>query len=194
MLLDIIERISFYAILHRIDVDLAATKKSAGCPYCGGRLDQASYIRKPRGGPDDIPEQCSIRLSLCCSRDGCRRRTLPPSSLFFGRRVYWGGVLLVLVTLRQQRIEGRSAGQLCRRFGVARSTLARWMAYFREEFPISPLWQRLRGRVKVTVGNARLPGDLVEFFVASQGQAYSGLVACLKLLASGWTCDCEHVP
>ena len=37
-----------------------------------------------------------MRLSFCCGREGCRRRVLPPSVLFWGRRVYWAAVVLVV--------------------------------------------------------------------------------------------------
>ena len=36
-------------LLPRIDSDLAASARAAGCPACGGRLDVANYPRKPRG-------------------------------------------------------------------------------------------------------------------------------------------------
>jgi hypothetical protein len=133
-------------------------------------------------------------LSLCCSREGCRGRKLPPSTLFFGRRVYWSVVVLVVVTLRQQRGKGHSIASLCRRFGVYRSTVARWMAYFREEFPSTPWWQRLRGQVGTQVRNDRLPGQLIGQFVAVHGDGEAGLVACLRFLATGWTTGSEHEP
>ena len=194
MLLDLVSRITLFNLLRRIDEDLAAAVKAQRCPQCGARLDYARYRRKPRGGPDDIPEECCVRMSLCCSRKGCRSRSLPPSTLFFGRRVYWSVVLFVVVTLRQQRTEGYSIANLCRRFGVARSTVVRWMAYFREEFPTTPWWQRLRGQVGTQVRNERLPGQLLAHFVAVHGDGEAGIVAFLRFLATGWTAGSEHEP
>jgi hypothetical protein len=86
-------------------------------------------------------------LGLCCDREGCRERVLPPSVLFWGRRVYWGVVLLVVTALRQQRLEGFTAQRVQDLFGIRRPTLNRWMRYFREIFPRSGSWQRVRGRV-----------------------------------------------
>jgi hypothetical protein len=83
-------------LLHCIDIDLAKEQQLAGCPYCGGPLHHSSYQRKPRGGPDSIPDEYLVRLSLCCGREDCWRRTLPPSSLFMGRRVCWRCVISAL--------------------------------------------------------------------------------------------------
>ena len=60
-----------------------------------------TYMRKPRGGPEDLPEKFFVRYSLCCGRRGCRKQTLLPSVLFMGWRVYWANVILVVVTPRQ---------------------------------------------------------------------------------------------
>jgi hypothetical protein len=103
MLSELLQKVSLFRLLYQIDLDLANQQRQCGCPYCGGRLDRAGYERKPRGGPPGIPEQYLIRHSLCCSQADCRRRSLPPSCLFMGRRVYWGCVILVVMALRQNR-------------------------------------------------------------------------------------------
>ena len=43
----------FFDLLYALDRDLADQTRSQGCP-CGGRLDQAHYPRKPRGGPANL--------------------------------------------------------------------------------------------------------------------------------------------
>lgn len=143
MLLGVIQRVSFFLLLQRFELDLEEGSRAAGCPRCGGRLHRAPYARKPRGGPRDLPEAVCVRLSLCCAEAGCRARVLPPSCLFLGRHVYWAGVILALVTLRQQRVDGRDAARLRRQVGVSRATLARWLSWFREEFSVTPWWRRL---------------------------------------------------
>jgi hypothetical protein len=183
MLTELLQRISLFHLLRTIDVDLAREQREARCPHCGGPLHQANYRRKPRGGPETIPEAYLIRESLCCGREGCRKRTLPPSCLFMGRRVYWGCVILVVLALRQQRPEGASAGKLQRLFAIPGKTLARWFAYFREEFPISANWKRLRGRVMPSVDNLRLPGSLLECFLERAESAQEALLGCLRFLA-----------
>lgn len=182
---DLASRVTLFRLLHRIDLDLAQAYQAERCPHCGGRLDRAPYVRKPRGGPVTIPEEYEVRQSLCCSRAGCRKRRLPPSCLFWGRRVYWGPVLILVVTLRQQQPESHSANRLRQRFGVSRQTLVRWMAYFREVFPSSSWWQRLRGRVSPVVRHDRLPSSLLEVIVDVVGSAEQALVNGLCFLAAG---------
>ena len=154
MLLELLQKANLFHLLHQIDLDFSEQHRRQGCPYCGGPLHRASYERKPRGGPETIPEAFCIRLSLCCGRRDCRRRSLPPSCLFMGRRVYWGAVVLVVITLRQQRCSGASASKLRNLLDISHKTLVRWMRYFREAFPTSSQWQRLRGLVPATVGNS----------------------------------------
>lgn len=44
---------SFFELLYDLDCDLAEEARAQGCP-CGGRLHQAHYPRKPRGGPVEL--------------------------------------------------------------------------------------------------------------------------------------------
>jgi hypothetical protein len=184
MLSELLEKASLFHLLHVIDTDLAICKRQEGCPYCGGPLHQANYRRKPRGGPP-VPEHYCIRRSLCCGREGCRRRCAPESCLFMGRRVYWRCVVLVVMALRQRRPDGSSAGQLVRLFGISRKTLKRWFDYFREAFAQSREWQRVRGRLNPCVTNERLPATLLDYCIESSQDAQSGLVVCCRLLAVG---------
>jgi len=183
MLSDLLQDVSLFRILHQIDRDLAESCRQARCPYCQGSLHSAPYFRKPRGGPEKIPEEYLQRFSLCCGQEGCRRRVLPPSCLFMGRRVYWQAVILVVMTLRQSKSNGIGANQLMRMFSIPRKTIARWINYFRDEFAASRKWLRLRGRVDGSVGNKDLPGGLVEHFLSHCGSAADGLVACLHFWA-----------
>ena len=112
MLTELVEKVSLFRILHRIDTDLCNQHRQKGCPYCGGPLHQSNYERKPRGGPDNIPDEYLIRQSLCCGRPECRRRALPQSCLFMGRRVYWGCVILVVMAFKQNRPHAASARKI----------------------------------------------------------------------------------
>jgi hypothetical protein len=102
-----------------------------------------------------------------------------------GRRVYWGAVVVVVVALRQQRLVGFSANKVRKLFGISHRTLVRWMRYFREVFPRSAHWQRLRGLVSAAVINAELPSALVMHFIGIQRRQEQGLIACLCFLAVG---------
>ncbi len=152
-------------------------------PFCGGPLHQATYQRKPRGGPPKIPEEYTLRLSLCCGREGCRRRILPLSVMFWGRRVYWGAVIIVVCALGQQRTEGYSAGKVQELFGVPRLTLKRWLAYFREIFPQTQVWQLLRGRFMPPVEADSIPSAVLKRLGLSRGDPEIILIRCMCLFA-----------
>ena len=153
-------------------------------PYCAGPLHRGAYVRKPRGGPADLPEAVAVRLSLCCGREGCRRRVLPPSVLFWGRRVYWAAVVLVLTALREGRVEGITADHLRARFGVTRRTLTRWRRYFREHFPQTVTWRQLVSRFWPPVPATAVVADVLGRFIRARGDPEQGLVACLVALGS----------
>lgn len=184
MLAELVQKVRLFHLLHRIDIDLANQMQQGRCPYCNGPLHYSNYTRKPRGGPDKIPDEYLMRFSLCCGSAQCRRRSLPPSCRFMGRRVYWGGVILVVMTLKQNRPHGASARRLQELFEVTPQTLKRWMAYFRDEFPVSTQWQRLRGRLASTVSNHDLPSALVHYFLKNFQTPQQALIACLQFLAS----------
>ena len=183
MLTELVKKASLYLLLNKIDHDLAIECRNKGCPYCGGVLHQANYERKPRGGPIDLPDEVCIRQSLCCSVEGCRHRQLPPSTLFIGRRVYWSLVILIVMTLRQNRPEGKSTIGLMRRFKITRKTLFRWICYYRDIFPHGDQWKILRGKIGILVRNSFLPGDLVDYFIENSRDYEDGVVRCLKFLA-----------
>lgn len=185
MLPELLRCVSLFTVLHRIDRDLAEQTRRTGCPYCQGPLHNAPYLRKPRGGPADMPEEYQRRLSLCCGRQDCRRRVLPPSCLFMGRRVYWQLIILVVMTLHQGRSTGYSINRLMRTFAVPRKTIVRWIGYFRDGFAKTPLWQRLRGRISSLVSDQGLPCGLVCHFLDHHDSAEQAMLACLRFLASG---------
>lgn len=154
---------SFWLFLFSIDQDLAESSRKQACP-CGGRLHRANYLRKPRGGPDDLPEQYRQRLSFCCDRDGCRRRVTPPSVRFLGRKVYLGAVVVLVAAMRQGPTP-RRVRELSELFGADRRTIARWQVFWQEHFPQTPFWKVARGRLVPTVEIATLPRSLLEAFV-----------------------------
>jgi hypothetical protein len=159
-------------------------------PYCGGPLHQAYYERKPRGGPSDLPEQYSIRMSLCCGTEGCRKRTLPPSVLFWERRVYWGVVILVLVALREGRTKGATAARLQQLFGVSRFTLTRWLRYFHQIFPSTNTWRLLSARLCPAVRPGSI-SELIHRFIQIRGDPQDGLLSCLSALRVEF---CDQTP
>lgn len=167
---------TLYEGLRRIDEDLAAEAQSRGCPYCGGILDRSPWLRKPRGC--EVPEKACWRLGLCCR--SCRRRVLPLSTLFWGRKVYWGAVVLVCVVMRQRRLEGWAASALRKTFGMSSETLERWMALFAAEVPVSSVWRRLRGWVGSEVRDDGLPDQLLALFENAHAVGERALTAFLS--------------
>jgi hypothetical protein len=153
---------SFWLFLFSIDKDLARSTRKEACP-CGGRLHCANYPRKPRGGPDDLPEEYRYRLSFCCDRDGCRRRVTPPSVRFLGRKVYLFAVVILISAMRQGP-SPRRVRELSGLFGADRRTIARWQVFWREHFPQIPFWRVARGRLVPAVAIVVLPRSLLEAF------------------------------
>jgi len=162
MLRDLPRDASFWRFLFSIDQDLAETARQKACS-CGGRLHCANYPRKPRGA-EQLPDQYGSRLSFCCDREGCRKRVTPPSVRFLGRKVYLGGVVILVAAMRQGPSPRRVA-ELSRHFGADRRTIARWQVFWREQFPQTPFWKVARGRLRPAVDVAVLPRALLEAFV-----------------------------
>ena len=179
------QKVSLFQILYKIDFKIAEKVKDESCPFCGNTLHYANYERKPRGGLEDIPDQYKIRFSLCCSHEVCRRRTLPPSTRFMGRKVYWFGVILAVLTRRHNIPKDSSARVINGIYGPTRETYKRWISHFKKVFPFTTKWKYLRGRIISTVRTDLLPGSLVNYFIANFGSRKKGLVACLKFLCSG---------
>ena len=122
----------FFTALERADAEIAAAVGGDGCSRCGGRLHRGDYPRKPRGALCAAAgEALVVRFSFCCGRDGCRRRTTPPSLRFLRRRVYLEAVVLVASVIAAIRGAGRGTG---REIGVPPRTLTRWLAWWRGSF------------------------------------------------------------
>lgn len=169
-----------WPLLLEADRELAAEARTRGCA-CGGRLHSARYPRKPRRGlPREVREDYRWRESLCCEREGCRRRTTPPSLRFLGRRVYLGA-LVVLVSAMTGGVTERRAAAMRDRVGVSVRTLQRWRAWWLVTFPEKAFWREARGRLALPVDEARLPASLLERFPDQGGG--DGLLACLRFLA-----------
>jgi hypothetical protein len=93
-------------------------------------------------------------------------------------------VILVVITLHQQRPKGASIYRLQRMFDMDHKTICRWIAYFRQAFPSSAQWKFLRGLVSPNLDDKRLPGSLLTFFLKQIPDRQHALIACLKLLAT----------
>lgn len=156
----------FFARLAEADEKIARQVAAAGCRYCGGPLHQGNYPRKPRGAEiAGAGEAFKLRHSLCCGRRGCRRRALPPSLRFLGRRVYLEAVVLIAtaLTLVMAELEDVSGET-----GVPVRTLRRWQTWWTTSFPRLSSWTVLRARFAPPPPEEKeLPKSLLDRFAAS---------------------------
>jgi hypothetical protein len=162
------------------DREMASEARAAGCP-CGGTLHSARYPRKPRGGhlPPELRAEYCRRESLCCAREGCRKRTTPASVRFLGRRVYLAAVV-VLVSAMTGGVTARRAAAMQALVGVSPRTLQRWRAWWLKTFPETAFWTDARALLAEPVDERRLPASLLERF---DERWVDGLEACLRFLA-----------
>lgn len=167
--------------LLRIDQIIASEARSKGCG-CGGRLDGAAYRRKPRGHPQGLGRAYEYRESLCCCRDGCRKRVTPPSVRFLGRRVYLG-VIVVLAAATEGGVRQRRVELLRRLIGcpLDRRTVERWVEWWRETLPRSTFWKSVRSRFRTPVAAERMPLSVLEAFEGKETR--EAVVELLRLLA-----------
>lgn len=170
---DFVPDINFFHLLDAEDARTTANVKASGCPSCGGRLDQADYPRKPRGGVIGAAgERFDRRRSLCCAREGCRRRRTPPSLVFLGRRVY----LAITVVLAAWRTTTTWSSP-------SRRTVGRWRAWF-AALRAGTWWTEARARVWPAVEPAEiLPAAIIERVLGGRLLA-SALTSTLRILAS----------
>lgn len=165
----------------RIDCREAEGVREAGCRHCGGVLHSAGYVRKPRGIPYLLGAKradLAFRHSFCCS--ACRRRTLPASVRFLGRRLYVGLVVVLLPALLGDGSPS-AAASACQRLHLSLRTLRRWRRWWQEEFSSSRFWRAHRSRL-VPGAADRLPGDLV---AACRGGCVGRGVRALLFLCEG---------
>lgn len=155
--------------LHDIDLETAKALQRAGCPHCGGRLDRADFPRKARGVPGLAEALFERRFGLCCAREGCRKRVLPPSVRFLGRKIYSAIAIVVTCICEAARHRWQE-----------RRRIARWLAWWREVFVESATFITLRGRLSVAVDIAELPGSLL---ARVAGTGSEQLVRFLALVA-----------
>lgn len=175
--------LKFHEILFEADLAARDRVRSAGCLYdCGGRLDVANYPRKARG-LDDAAEHAGhydVRLSLCCSRDGCRRRVTPPSVRFLGRRVFVAVLVIVSSMMTAETLESLPPASP----SPSRQTRGRWRSFWREKLATSAMYIELIGsRMSPALDPRSLPDAMLDRF---EGELEVRLESMLRML-SPWT-------
>jgi hypothetical protein len=139
--------------LFAFDTAIAEAVRAGGCPHCGARLHRASYPRKPRGVPAEHEEQFAVRLSLCCGRDGCRKRATPPSVRFLGPKVYVGIIVVIGSALMQLVVAAKDKLVA----SAPRRTVRRWLDEFWPSLPSTAAYQQVAGYLPVPVARSSAP-------------------------------------
>lgn len=163
-----------FQLAEKIDIDLTEEARSKGCLLCGGTLHRSDYDRKPRGGP-----QWDIRFSLCCDKEGCRKRHTPPSVRFMGRRVY-AGLVVVLVSAMVHGLTPERVKSLRETLGIDRRTLERWRQWWLVTFLESSFWREARARFMPPLCRKTMPLSLCRSFEVERRDR---LLDLLKFLA-----------
>lgn len=149
----------FFGLLVRVDEAVTQQVAAEGCRVCDGPLHRSNYRRKPRGALiAPAGETSVVRFSLCCGREGCRKRSTPPSVRFLGRRVYLGAVVIVasIVALALQ-----AAREVRRQTGVPSRTVGRWLGWWQGPFLGTEVYVTICARlIGVEVG--QVPASIVD--------------------------------
>jgi hypothetical protein len=97
---------------------------------------------------------------------------------FLGRRVY----LSLAVVLASARLAGQrpTVARLSDELNIPMRTLERWRQWWRQQFPLTPLWRAQCARFMPPVDTALLPASLLERFA---GDAAESLLRLLHFLS-----------
>jgi hypothetical protein len=172
----------FFAALLRIDEGILRQVAACCCPACGGPLHRGDYARKPRGALiAPAGETSVIRFSLCCGREGCRKRATPPSLRFLGRRVYLGAVVLVASLFA--RVVA-SAAELRRVTGVPTRTTRRWLGWWCGPFVSTSVFIAVCAQL-IGVAARELPASIVLRLAGSPTEQVRAMLALLAPLTTG---------
>ena len=176
----------FFVLLEQADERTVERAIAEGCPVCGGPLHHADFERKPRGAlfaPEG--EEFVMRFSLCCGREGCRKRLTPPSLRFLGRRVYLGVVVIVASLLAQAL---GAAHAIRQQRGVPARTVRRWLQWWGGTFLDTEVFVAIRARL-VGVDESQVPASIVERLPGSPTQKVRTMLDLLWPLTAGTAGD-----
>lgn len=152
-----------------------------GCPVCDGPLHRCDCDRKPRGAlVAPAGEAFARRFSLCCRREGCRKRAMPPSVRFLGPRVYWGAVV-ILATIVALAL--RAAAKIRRRAGVPARTTRRWLGWWQGPFLRTGVFVSICARL-IGADVGRVPASIVDRLEGTQTQQVRTMLELLAPLTT----------
>jgi hypothetical protein len=174
----------FFAALFQIDEEIARQVVLGRCRWCGeGALHRGNFERKPRGALIALAgEAFVVRFSLCCGREGCRKRTTPPSLRFLGRRVYLGAVVIVASMVARALGVGAESRRVT---GVPARTTKRWLGWWQGPFISTEVFVTVCARLLGVAVDA-LPASIVERLPGSPTEQVHGMLALLAPLTTRW--------
>jgi hypothetical protein len=150
----------FFERLQAVDLAIVGLAAAEGCRFCGGPLHRGDHARKPRGAAIAIAgEAFTRRFSLCCGRGGCRKRAMPPSVRFLGRRVYLGAVVVIASAVA---LAAAAASEIRRATGVSARTTRRWLGWWRGSFVATHVFVDLCARLVPPPSRQHLPTSILE--------------------------------
>lgn len=168
----------FFARLMAIDESIVEKAAEAACRVCGGRLHRGDYPRKPRGGVVAMAaEAFGRRFSLCCGREGCRKRATPPSVRFLGRRVYVGAAVIVASVIA---VTLTAASAIRRATGISARTTRRWLRWWRGPFVTTSVFVEIAARTVPAPSRRSLPMSIL---AKLPGEPHARVVQLLGWLA-----------
>jgi hypothetical protein len=171
----------FFAALVLADEGILEQVAACGCA-CGGPLHRADFPRKPRGGLIAATgAEYVMRFSLCCGRDGCRKRSTPPSLRFLGRRVYLGAVVVVASLFARVLA---SAAEIRRVTGVPARTTRRWLGWWCGPFVSTDVFVAVCAQL-IGVAVEELPASIVLRLAGSPTEQVRAMLALLAPVTTG---------
>jgi hypothetical protein len=172
----------FFETLERCDRAIVERVAAGCCPVCGGPLHRGDYDRKPRGGLIARAGETFVkRFSLCCGREGCRKRATPPSLRFLGRRVYLGAVV-ILASLVAHALG--VASEIRAATGVPARTTRRWLAWWMGPFLSTEVFVMIRARL-IGMDVAQLPASILDRLPGTRTEQVRMLVTLLAPITTG---------
>jgi hypothetical protein len=175
----------FFRVLEQFDEGVARRVAAAGCPRCAGPLHRGDYARKPRGALIARAGETSVvRFSLCCGREGCRKRATPPSLRFLGRRVYLGVVVIVASLFAQWLGSAEVSRPVTAVTGVPARTTRRWVGWWCGAFVDTEVFLAVRARL-VGVAIGELPASIVAKLPGTWPQRVRAVLEFLAPLTTG---------
>ena len=172
----------FFEWLSAIDSAIVTRAAAEACPLCGGPLHRGDFARKPRGGVIAIAaEAFTRRFSLCCGREGCRKRATPPSVRFLGRRVYAGAAVIVASVMALVATTARAIRVAT---GIPARTTRRWLRWWHGPFTTTRVFIEIAARLVPAVSRRSLPSSLLERLEGEPSARVATLLAWLAPLTT----------